>query len=129
MSGLARKDYLGAGWYRREMTLPREWAGQRTWLNFGAVDWHARVWLNGRPIGGHTGGYTPFALDLSPYLQPGETAEAGGPSVRCGRRDDAPGQAGSSLVHPLERHLADGVAGGDRRGEAGVGADHPEPRR
>src|SRR5512146_2139063 len=59
LSGLARKDYLGAGWYRREVTVPREWAGQRIWLNFGAVDWHARVWLNGRPIGEHAGGYTP----------------------------------------------------------------------
>lgn len=75
LSGLARKDYLGAGWYRRALTVPADWAGQRIWLNFGAVDWHARVWLNGRPIGEHHGGYTPFALELTSHVRPGETAE------------------------------------------------------
>ena len=75
LSGVARKDYLGAGWYRREITMPRAWQGQRVWLHFGAVDWHARVWLNGRPIGEHEGGYTPFAFDMTPYLQPDVPAQ------------------------------------------------------
>ena len=70
LSGLARKDYLGAGWYRREITLPIAWKGKRVWLNFGAIDWHARVWIDGRPVGEHVGGYTPFAFDVTPYLKP-----------------------------------------------------------
>ena len=34
-------------------------------VRFGAVDYDARVWLNGRSVGGHTGGYTPFEVDLT----------------------------------------------------------------
>ncbi len=43
-------------------------------LCFGAVDWHARVWVNGRFAGEHSGGYTPFDLDLSRFLRPGQPA-------------------------------------------------------
>jgi hypothetical protein len=43
-------------------------------LCFGAVDWHARVWVNGRFVGEHSGGYTPFDLDLSRYVRPGQRA-------------------------------------------------------
>lgn len=34
-------------------------------LHFGAVDWQARVWLNGQEVGKHQGGYTPFTFDIS----------------------------------------------------------------
>ncbi|HEX2036363.1 MAG TPA: hypothetical protein VHS99_19440, partial [Chloroflexota bacterium] len=47
---------------------------QRPFLCFGAVDWHARVWVNGRFAAEHSGGYTPFDVDLSAYLRPGEAA-------------------------------------------------------
>ena len=43
-------------------------------LCFGAVDWSARVWVNGRFVGEHIGGYTPFELDLSRYVRPGKPA-------------------------------------------------------
>ncbi|MGH2355892.1 MAG: sugar-binding domain-containing protein, partial [Chloroflexota bacterium] len=46
----------------------------RPFLCFGAVDWHARVWVNGRFAAEHAGGYTPFAVDLSRYLRPGRPA-------------------------------------------------------
>src|SRR5581483_1903018 len=46
----------------------------RPYLCFGAVDWHARVWVNGRFAGEHTGGYTPFALDISRFVRPGVPA-------------------------------------------------------
>ena len=38
-------------WYRRTFTVPAEWIGQRVLLNFGAVDWEARVWVNGEFVG------------------------------------------------------------------------------
>jgi hypothetical protein len=47
---------------------------RKPYLCFGAVDWHARVWVNGRFVGEHSGGYTPFDLDLSRYVRPGQTA-------------------------------------------------------
>lgn len=47
---------------------------KRPFLCFGAVDWRAKVWVNGRFVAEHSGGYTPFALDLSQYVRPGRAA-------------------------------------------------------
>ncbi len=46
----------------------------RPYLCFGAIDWNAKVWVNGRFVGEHDGGYTPFSLDISRYVRPGQTA-------------------------------------------------------
>ena len=51
-------------WYRRRISLRAE-VGQRVLLHFGAVDQIAAVFLNGAPVGGHTGGYTAFTLDVT----------------------------------------------------------------
>jgi beta-galactosidase/beta-glucuronidase len=58
-------------WYSREFEVPRKWAGRRVLLNFGAVDWDARVWVNGREVGAHQGGYDAFSLDITDALKPG----------------------------------------------------------
>jgi hypothetical protein len=57
-------------WYQRTFTLPAAWKGQRVLLHFGAVDWHARVFVNGKPAGEHKGGYTPFTFDITGLLTP-----------------------------------------------------------
>ena len=57
-------------WYRRELELPSEWAGQRVLLHFGAVDHTAQVWLNGHLVANHEGGHTPFSADITEYLRP-----------------------------------------------------------
>ena len=56
-------------WYRRTFTIPSSWSGQRVLLNFGAVDWQATVWVNGRRIGTHRGGYDAFTMDLTAALR------------------------------------------------------------
>jgi hypothetical protein len=56
-------------WYRREFTVPEGWAGQRILLHFGAVDWHARAWVNGKEVGEHKGGYDPFTFDITDALK------------------------------------------------------------
>jgi beta-galactosidase/beta-glucuronidase len=56
--------------YRRTFEVPAAWDGLRVLLHFGAVDWHAAVRVDGRPVGEHRGGYTHFQLDLGP-LEPG----------------------------------------------------------
>ena len=55
-------------WYQREFSVPKAWKGQRVLLHFGAVDWQADVWVNGIKVGSHTGGYTPFTLDITQAL-------------------------------------------------------------
>ena len=56
-------------WYRRTFTLPRDWRRERILLHFGAVDWDARVWVNGQDIGEHQGGYDGFSFDITSALR------------------------------------------------------------
>ncbi|MFV5696728.1 glycoside hydrolase family 2 protein [Flavobacterium sp. ZT3R17] len=55
-------------WYNTSFTLESNWKGQNIILHFGAVDWKTEVWLNGVKIGSHTGGYTPFSFDITPFI-------------------------------------------------------------
>ncbi len=55
-------------WYHTTFQRPKNWKGERTILNFGAVDWKAEVYINDILIGTHTGGYTEFSFDITPYL-------------------------------------------------------------
>src|SRR6476646_5569712 len=50
-------------WYRRTFTVPADWKDKRVLLHFGAVDWDTTVWVNGKDLGNHKGGYDPFTLD------------------------------------------------------------------
>ena len=59
-------------WYRRKFTVPAEMKGRNILINFGAVDYEAMVYVNGMAVGGHKGGYTPFQLDVTPFLTDGE---------------------------------------------------------
>ena len=57
-------------WYNRTFTVPRSW--KKVLLHFDAVDWKSEVWLNGNRLGEHTGGYTAFTFDITPYLVKGK---------------------------------------------------------
>ena len=54
----------GIGWYFKEFSLPAQVIGRGLRLRFGAVDYRARVWLNGQELGMHEGAFTPFDLDM-----------------------------------------------------------------
>jgi len=58
-------------WYKHTFTVPAKWKGKNILLHFGAVDWKAEIYLNDIKIGSHTGGYTPFYFDITPYLTNG----------------------------------------------------------
>jgi hypothetical protein len=55
-------------WYRKTFTVPKDWDGRRVLLHFGAVDWEATVWVNGRKLGTHRGGYDSFEFDITDAL-------------------------------------------------------------
>jgi len=55
-------------WYRRTFTVPKDWSKKRVLLNFEAVDWETTVWINGRQMGTHRGGYDPFVFDITDAL-------------------------------------------------------------
>lgn len=63
-SGIGYTDFMAAVWYRRTVTVPAEWSGQRVLLHFGAVDHDATVWVDGLEVVRHRGGFTPFSADL-----------------------------------------------------------------
>lgn len=52
-------------WYRRAFRVPSKWKGQRVLLHFGAVDWDATAFVDGRQVGAHRGGYDPFTCDVT----------------------------------------------------------------
>jgi len=62
-------------WYRRTFEIPQSWGGRRLMLRFGAVDWEAAVYVNGRMVGTHRGGYDPFAFDITGALKRGGPQE------------------------------------------------------
>ena len=71
LSGIADPSFHPWIWYRRSVTPPPEWKGQRILLHFGAVNYWSMVWVNGKLAGRHEGGQTPFTLDVTPLLKSG----------------------------------------------------------
>ena len=72
LSGVGlRVGEANALWYRRSFTIPSAWK-EHVLLHFDAVDWKAEVWLNGQPLGMHTGGYTAFSFDITDQAVSGE---------------------------------------------------------
>ena len=55
-------------WYETNFDVPSKWNNKNVLLHFGAVDWKTEIWLNNIKIGEHTGGYTPFSFDITPFL-------------------------------------------------------------
>ena len=55
-------------WYQRSFSVPEAWRGRRVRLHFGAVDWRSQIWVNGRDIGRHQGGYDTFTFDITDAL-------------------------------------------------------------
>ncbi|EEF62803.1 glycoside hydrolase family 2 sugar binding [Pedosphaera parvula Ellin514] len=66
MKGLDEKSVL---WYRRTFEVPRNWQGERVLIHFGAVDWKTTVFVNGRELGTHKGGYDGFSYDVTEALK------------------------------------------------------------
>jgi beta-galactosidase/beta-glucuronidase len=64
-SGIGNTGLYRTCWYRRSISLADRPDGGRVLLRFGAVDYHAAVWVNGLWVGDHEGGYTPFSFDVT----------------------------------------------------------------
>ncbi len=72
LSGVGILDFMRAVWYKRSFRVPESWEGKRILIHFEACDYETTVWLNGRKVGEHSGGYTPFHFDVTAYLTLGE---------------------------------------------------------
>lgn len=112
LSGLERhEDHM---FYRKLVTVPKNWSvkgdkdnkggkdksgkANRLKLNFGAVDYEARVWVNGKQVAEHTGGYTSFSADITDAVKgsgPQEivvaVTDTTGPDQPTGKQSANPG--------------------------------------
>jgi hypothetical protein len=65
----------GRAVYRKTFDAPSDWQGKRVKLLAEAIYSHAQVWVNGRRVGAHEGGFTPFELDITDMVKHGEANE------------------------------------------------------
>ncbi|MEK8128518.1 sugar-binding domain-containing protein [Paenibacillus filicis] len=68
LSGIGDPSFHDVVWYRKAIEIPKAWEGRRVVLHFGAVDYLARVWVNGQLAAIHEGGHTPFHADITDLL-------------------------------------------------------------
>ncbi len=71
-SGAGGYFTTGTGWYRKTLDIPAQWRGRRVWIEFDGVYQLAQVWLNGSVVGQHAYGFTPFRVELTNEIRPGE---------------------------------------------------------
>ena len=98
MQGFTVKTNLFAG-YKRSFTAPAAWNGKRVFIRFDGVYSETTVWLNGKNIGEHLGGFTPFELDVTESLREGENTLA--LAVRNKSVADALASGSRYAEHPL----------------------------
>jgi beta-galactosidase/beta-glucuronidase len=85
-------------WYHRTFKLARGWRGKNILLHFGAADWEAAVWVNGRQLGVHRGGYDGFSFDITDVVKAGSENEI---IVSVWDPSDTGAQAhGKQMLHP-----------------------------
>ncbi len=72
LSGINSKEMHENLWYKREFELPDSSIGKKILLHFGAVDYIAKVWVNGEFVGQHHGGHISFKLDITNYIKSGK---------------------------------------------------------
>ena len=66
------KDFFtGYGWYRKNFEIPSAWLSQRIFLEFDGAFQNAEIFVNGRTIGRHQGGYTGFSFDVTAAVHTG----------------------------------------------------------
>lgn len=75
LSGVEYKDFINSMWYHRTVEVPAAWDGKKILLNFGAVDYVSSIYVNGELAGRHYGGSSSFSVDITRFVEAGETAD------------------------------------------------------
>jgi beta-galactosidase/beta-glucuronidase len=68
-SGINDKSIHEVVWYARQFEIPSHWSFENLIIHFGAVDYSATVWVNGKEVGHNRGGHVPFSFNIAPYLR------------------------------------------------------------
>lgn len=74
LSGVEHKDFMNGVWYTRTVDIPENWLenNRRTFINIGACDYITKVFVNGKEVGTHRGGYVSFSFEITKELINGE---------------------------------------------------------
>ncbi|HBC88337.1 MAG TPA: beta-glucuronidase [Lentisphaeria bacterium] len=72
LSGVGYKDFIEMMWYQKDIQIPKDWRGSKVILHFGAVDYIAEIFVDGRYVGRHFGGSSSFDYDISDYVEAGK---------------------------------------------------------
>ena len=120
LSGIRRKQEINM-WYRRTVRIPAAWRGKQVVLHFGAVDHDATVFVNGRKVGTHAGGYDAFSFNITPFLASGvdtlvvaahDRNDGRPPSGKNGPRGDYTFSSGiwqTVWLEPVNEHYIQGI--------------------
>ncbi len=68
--------YAGYGWYRKHFTVPETWADKDVALEFQAAFDQAQIYVNGKQVGEHIGGYNGFSIDITSAITTGDNVVA-----------------------------------------------------
>jgi beta-galactosidase len=64
--------WTGWGWYRKHFSVNKEYSDRKAFIEFDGVQKYCKVWVNGKYLGEHKGGYGSFDFDISTVIKPGE---------------------------------------------------------
>ena len=73
---MSTKFYVGYGWYRKHFSVPAAWSGKSVFLEFQAAFDQAQIYVNGKQVGQHIGGYNGFSIDVTSSLKTGDNVVA-----------------------------------------------------
>jgi len=114
LSGIEKQQEINM-WYRRSFSIPSDWKNKQVMINFEAVDHDATVFVNGKKVGSHAGGYDSFSLDITSFLSTGtnilvvaahDSNDGKNPSGKNGPRGDYTFSSGiwqSVWLEPVEK--------------------------
>jgi len=70
---LTRKNsYIGAAWYQKKVTIPKNWKNKNISLKLGRVIWESSLWIDGKSVGSQESLVTSHVYDISKFMTPGE---------------------------------------------------------
>jgi beta-galactosidase len=64
--------WMGWGWYRKHFSINKDYSDRKVFIEFEGVQKYCKVWLNGKYLGEHKGGYGSFDFDITKFIKPGE---------------------------------------------------------
>lgn len=72
LSGVQHVDFINCMWYQRKISIPSDWNNKKIFLNFGAVDYMAEIYIDGNMIQRHYGGSSSFSVDVTRFVKAGQ---------------------------------------------------------